>query len=144
RLDRGVSMGTRRDFRSEGLPVLEPAAIVGVDLGRDFTAEERTQIAGWLRAMPDVTVSLSDISRVRGYKHDPARIVPFAIARRLRLHFDRARALSFLEAFRDLEELMVHVKCALDLPELAKLRTLVVHGARLPERWALLPALASL
>jgi hypothetical protein len=33
-------MGTTRDFRSEGLPVLEPAAIVGVDLGMDFTAEE--------------------------------------------------------------------------------------------------------
>ena len=143
-LDRGVSMGTTRDFRSEGLPVLEPAAIVGVDLGMDFTAEELTQIAGWLRAMPDVTVSLSDISRVRGYKHDAARIVPFASARKLRLHLDRAPDVAFLEAFQDLHELVVWVKCPLDLPALPSLHTLVVHAAKLPERWGSLPALESL
>jgi hypothetical protein len=144
RLHRGVSMGTTRDFRSEGLPVLEPAAIAGVDLGMDFTAEELTQIAGWLRATPDVTVSLSDISRVRGYKHDPARIVPFARARKLRLHLDRARDVAFLDAFQDLEELIVRVKCVLELPAMAKLRTLVVQGAKMPERWGPLPALESL
>ena len=93
----------------------------------DFTADELDRIASWLRDMPDVTVSLSDISRVRGYKQDPARIVPFAHARKLRLHLDRARDVAFLEAFQDLEELMVHVQCVLDLPALSKLRMLVVH-----------------
>jgi hypothetical protein len=141
-LARGVSMGTTRDFRREGLGVVEPSSIVGIDLGMDFTAEELERIATWIP--PDVTVSLSDISRVRGYKHEPARIVPFANARKLRLHLDRARDVAFLDAFRDLRELVVGVKCPLDLPALPSLRTLVVHAAKLPERWAPLPALESL
>jgi hypothetical protein len=134
-------VGTTRDFRSEGLPALEPGAIVGVDLGMDFTAEELTRIAGWLRAMPDVTVSMSDVSRVRGYKYDAARIAPFSSARKLRLHLDRARDVAFLEAFQDLHELVVWVKCRLDLPALPSLRTLVVHAAKLPAQWRALPAL---
>jgi hypothetical protein len=141
---RGMSMGVSRDFRTDGLPSPDPTAIVGVDLGMDFTAEELEQVASWLRSTPDVTVSLSDIARVRGYKHDPARILPFASARKLRLHLDRARDVSFLEAFRDLRELVVRVKCSLDLPPLPALRTLVVHAAKLPDRWGPLPALESL
>ena len=141
RIERGLSSGAYRDFRSEGLPVVEPTSTVGVDLAMDFTAEELVRIAGWLRTIPDVAVSLSDISRGRGYKHDPARILPFAGARALHLHLDRARDVTFLESFPDLEELTVHVKCVLELPALPKLRTLVVYAAQLPGRWAHLPAL---
>jgi hypothetical protein len=89
-------------------------------------------------------VFLSDVSRVRGYKHEPARIAPFSRARKLRLHLDRARDVAFLESFEDLEALTVRVKCVLDLPRLPSLRTLVVHAAKLPERWTPLPALESL
>src|SRR5204863_1519353 len=82
---RGSSMGVGLDFRQHGLTSVDPKATVEVDLGMDFTAEELERIAGWLRAMPDVTVSLSDIWRQRGYKHDSARIAPFAGAKKLQL-----------------------------------------------------------
>lgn len=143
-LGRGMSSGTNHDFRTKGFPSVRANAQVGVDLGMDFTTEELEQIAAWLRSAREVTVSLSDIWRVRGYKHDPARIVPFAGARKLHLHLDRARDVSFLGSFQDLRELVVWVKCPLDLPALPSLRTLVVHAATLPERWGPLPALESL
>ncbi len=156
--ENGFSAGSYHPFRTTGLPRLpdpdrRPRAPlaglprVDIELGMDFTEDELDRISSWLAEAPHVTVGLSDLSRARGYRHEPARLARFDRARTLKLFLQKAPDVRFLETFRELQSLIVvRSKCSLDLPALPSLRRLVVHTAPLPDlrTWAHLARLEEL
>lgn len=95
------------NFRDQPVPDLTGVHRFEIELGQDYTESELEQIAKLAETRPEITVQLSDVQRVRGFRLRDNLITPFRATRSLRLILDTLDTLTHFSSFKNLRKLTI-------------------------------------